>query len=377
MVENNKSEFAPKQNDESKMQQPEPTASSSAETNDFAPTPDSVDTETSSGQSEIEKIIPQQSQEQLFVSDLIAKSYEQAGQYIIGQKDVLELMLIGLIANGHVLLEGTPGLAKTLSAKVLSRLLHVDFNRIQFTPDLMPSDVTGTNVFNFKTSDFNFNQGPIFSNIVLIDEINRAPAKTQAALFEVMEEKQVTIDGKQTKLEEPFFVVATMNPIEQEGTYNLPEAQLDRFLFKVKLGYPSVEEEFAILYRYKNELSTPSLDKVKPIFTAENLKKAKEIVEQVNISDEILTYIANIIVKTRNHNLIYLGASPRASLSLVKTSKTLALLRGRQFVTPDDIKYLAPHILNHRIILTPEAEIEGVTEESIISEIVSTVEVPR
>lgn len=301
----------------------------------------------------------------------------ELNKYVIGQTQMVDLLLAGIFANGHVLLEGAPGVAKTLSAKVLAKSLNVDFSRIQFTPDMMPSDVIGTSVFNMKDSTFSFKRGPIFSNIVLIDEINRAPAKTQAALFEVMEERQITYDGTMYPMSFPFLVIATQNPIEQEGTYNLPEAQLDRFLFKVKIDYPEQHEEEEILHRYKNQVKTPSLDDIKAVFSADEIAKAQSAVEKVIVEDNLVKYIASITLKTRNHGKIYLGGSPRASLSIIKSAKALAAIRGRDFVTPDDIQYVAVHVLNHRLILTPEAEMEGYSSEDVIKEIIQTLEVPR
>jgi MoxR-like ATPase len=298
-------------------------------------------------------------------------------KFIIGQEQMVELLMTGIFCNGHVLLEGVPGVAKTLASKVLAKALAIDFSRIQFTPDLMPSDVLGTSIFNMKESTFNFKKGPIFSNIVLIDEINRAPAKTQAALFEVMEERQITYDGTRYQMEFPFLVVATMNPIEQEGTYSLPEAQLDRFLFKIKVHHPNLEQETDILKRYKNNVKSVNLDSIQAVFNAEEIQKIQNLIENIIIEDHLLSYIANITIKTRNHGKIYLGGSPRASLSMMKASKALAAIRGRDFVTPDDIQFVAPHVLNHRIILTPEAEMEGTSAEEIIQEIIQTIEVPR
>lgn len=302
---------------------------------------------------------------------------KEMGQFVIGQYEMVDLLLISILSNGHVLLEGVPGIAKTLTSKVLAKMLKTDFSRIQFTPDLMPSDVLGTSIFDMKESKFNFQKGPIFSNIVLIDEINRAPAKTQAALFEVMEERQITYDGEQYKMDFPFLVIATQNPVEQEGTYNLPEAQLDRFLFKIKLYYPSLDEEFAILNRYKNLVKAPDLDQINPILSAAELKEMQEIVKNVTITDGLLKYIAEITHKTRNHAKLYLGASPRASLTLVKASKAKAALQGRNFVIPDDIQHVAISALNHRLVLSPEAEMEGQKPEDIIQEIIRTIEVPR
>jgi len=313
----------------------------------------------------------------LWVAEKVNRVREEMRKYVIGQSEMIELLLAGIFSNGHILLEGVPGVAKTLSSKALSRVLHVDFSRIQFTPDLMPSDVIGTSVFNMQESSFNFKKGPIFSNIVLIDEINRAPAKTQAALFEVMEERQITYDGIQYTMSFPFLVIATQNPVEQEGTYNLPEAQLDRFLFKIKLDYPTLEEEMMILTRYKEQIKSPDLENIVAVFTADELRKVQTIVEKIIIEDRLIQYIAQIVNKTRNHAKLYLGGSPRASLSILKAAKAFAAIRGRDFVTPDDIQFVTIHVLNHRLILTPEAEMEGTLMEEVIREIVQTIEVPR
>ncbi|MCB0580977.1 MAG: MoxR family ATPase [Phaeodactylibacter sp.] len=302
---------------------------------------------------------------------------EELGKVIIGQEELMELLLAGLLSGGHVLLEGVPGIAKTLTAKLMARTLDVGFSRIQFTPDLMPSDVLGTTVFNMKTSEFSFNAGPIFSNIILIDEINRAPAKTQSALFEVMEEYQVTVDGDTYSMDFPFFVIATQNPIEQEGTYKLPEAQLDRFLIKIKLLYPSLEEEKAILRRFRSDFRMSQNAEVKAVFTAEEIRECQALIEQVHIKEELLDYIAHIIHDTRNNGDLFLGASPRASLAIMKMAKAVAAMNGRDFVTPDDIQYVAYPVLNHRIILTPEREMEGYTTEDVIKSIIQKIEVPR
>jgi MoxR-like ATPase len=315
--------------------------------------------------------------ELIWVAQKVNKVREEMRKYVVGQSEMIELLLAGIFANGHLLLEGVPGVAKTLASKGLARVMHVDFSRIQFTPDLMPSDVIGTAVFHMKDSTFNFKKGPIFSNIVLIDEINRAPAKTQAALFEVMEERQITYDGTCYDMSFPFLVVATQNPVEQEGTYNLPEAQLDRFLFKIKLDYPSLEEEMGILTRYKDHIKAPTLDQIVPVFNAADLQKVQGIVEKIIIEDRLIQYIAHIIHKTRNHGKLFLGGSPRASLSLLKAAKAFAAIRGRDFVTPDDIQFVAVPVLNHRLILTPEADMEGLRIEDIIRDIVQSVEVPR
>lgn len=318
-----------------------------------------------------------QNNDLIWVANKVNQVRSEMAKYVIGQNEMVDLLLIGVFSNGHILLEGAPGVAKTLSAKVMSKSLNVDFSRIQFTPDLMPSDVIGTSVFNMKESSFSFRKGPIFSNIVLIDEINRAPAKTQSSLFEVMEERQITYDGERYPMEFPFLVIATQNPIEQEGTYNLPEAQLDRFLFKIKMDYPNLEDEIDILQRYKNNIQTPSLDQIVKVFSPEEIATVQQSVEKIIVEDNLVKYIASIIVKTRNHGKIYLGGSPRASLSIIKSSKAVAAIRGRDFVTPEDIQFVTPHVLNHRIILTPESEMEGSTPEDIIEEILKTIEVPR
>jgi MoxR-like ATPase len=311
------------------------------------------------------------------ISDAVESIKNEIQKIIIGQDNTIDLLLAGIFANGHVLMEGVPGIAKTLIANLLAKTIAVDFNRIQFTPDLMPSDVLGTTVYNLKTSDFTFNKGPIFSNVVLIDEINRSPAKTQSALFEVMQEAQVSVDGQTYEMGYPFFVVATQNPIEQEGTYKLPEAQLDRFMFKINLEYPSFEEEKAILMRFKNDFSMKKAGDVEPVFSAEQIRECRAIVESVFIKDELLHYIAAIVNNTRNNGDLFLGASPRASLAMMKTAKAIAAMNGRDFVTPDDIRMVAYPVLNHRIILTPEREMEGYTTKDIVDDIIKKIEVPR
>jgi MoxR-like ATPase len=310
------------------------------------------------------------------VNQKVTQARAEIAKYLIGQYEMVDLLLIGLFSGGHVLLEGVPGIAKTLTAKVLAQTLSVDFSRIQFTPDMMPSDIIGTSVYNMKDSAFNFKKGPIFTNIALIDEINRAPAKTQAALFEVMEERQITYDGTTYKLDFPFLVIATQNPIEQEGTYRLPEAQLDRFLFKINLVHPTLSEEQEILKRYKNNTRI-DFDKIPSVFTKTDLEKIQETIEGVRIEDAIIKYISEITHETRIHGKIYLGASPRASLSMLKASKAMAAIRGRDFVIPDDVQFVAYHVMNHRIILTPEAEMEGMDAMLVIQEIIKKVEVPR
>lgn len=313
-----------------------------------------------------------------FVFETFNKIKSEIQQLIIGNDQLLELTLIGLLSGGHILLEGVPGVAKTLLSKLLARSIGVNFQRIQFTPDLMPSDLLGTSVFNLKESEFEFKKGPIFSNLILIDEINRAPAKTQAALLEVMEERQITIDGHTYPMALPFFVIATQNPVEHEGTYRLPDAQLDRFLFKLRVPHPSLEEEKAILERFKSNFNLKSSEeKVNAVVEAKDIAQCQSIIEQVHIKSELIDYIARIIHETRNHGEIYLGASPRASLSILRTSKGIAAIRGRDFVTPDDIQHVCISVLNHRIVLTPEKEMSGGTETGVITSILKEIEVPR
>jgi len=290
---------------------------------------------------------------------------------------MLELLITAILTGGHCLLEGLPGIAKTLAAKSLASSVNAPFSRIQFTPDLMPTDVSGTTVFNLKDSSFNFKKGPIFSSIVLIDEINRAPAKTQAALMEVMEEKQLTYDGKTYKMPFPFFVLATQNPVEQEGTYALPEAQLDRFVFRIKMSYPSFEEEEQILKLFESDFDMKKQSEIEGVVSAEELQQCQSLIQQVYIKPQLLSYIAAIINNTRNNGDLHLGASPRASLAIMKCSKAVAAMGGRDFVTPDDIQHVCYPILNHRVILSHEREMEGVTIEEVIKVILSSVEVPR
>jgi MoxR-like ATPase len=302
---------------------------------------------------------------------------QEIGKVVIGQEDTIDLILAGIFTGGHILLEGVPGIAKTLTAKLIAKALSVNFSRIQFTPDLMPTDVTGTTVFNVKTSEFTFNKGPAFANLVLIDEINRAPAKTQSSLFEVMEERQITVDGVTYQMDFPFLVIATQNPIEQEGTYRLPEAQLDRFLFRIKLKYPTLDQEVAILKRFRSDFSLRVLDTIDAVITKAEIKESQELIEKIHIKDEILEYIAKLIDTTRNNGDLTLGASPRASLAIMRAAKAIAAMNGRDFVTPDDVKYVAYPVLNHRIMLTAEREMEGVEAEDIIKEIAEGIEVPR
>lgn len=301
----------------------------------------------------------------------------EISKVIIGQHKMVDLLLIGLICDGHILIEGVPGVAKTLTAKLMAKIIDVDFSRLQFTPDLMPSDVTGTSVFNPKEGEFKFKPGPIFSNIILIDEINRAPAKTQAALFEVMEERQVTVDGITHEMRFPFIVLATQNPIEQEGTYRLPEAQLDRFLFKVEVNYPTLQEEISILNTQQGKAPAQLLDDVKKILSPHEIQLYRTLIQGIIIEPKLIEFIAKIVNETRNNPSLYLGASPRASLAILRSAKANAAIKGRDFVTPEDIVEMAPHVLRHRIILTPEKEMEGITADDLIDIILKTVEVPR
>ena len=296
---------------------------------------------------------------------------------IVGQDEMMELLLAAVLANGHVLLEGVPGIAKTLTAKLLAMTMAIDFSRIQFTPDLMPSDIIGTTVFNVKKGDFEFKPGPVFSGLVLIDEINRAPAKTQAALFEVMEERQITVDGTTYAMDDPFLVFATQNPIEYEGTYRLPEAQLDRFLFKIKIDYPSLEEETRILSEAHGRRERDKLAKVKKVITGKEVIANRKTVKNVHIDDNLMKYIAEIVHRTRANSALYLGGSPRASLAIMDGSKALAALRQRDFVKPEDIQTAAFPALRHRLLLTPEKEMEGKSQDDIIREILEGIEVPR
>ncbi|EZH74221.1 magnesium chelatase [Aquimarina atlantica] len=307
----------------------------------------------------------------------VEKLKAELAKVIVGQQDFIELLIVSLLSNGHVLIEGVPGIAKTVTAKLFARTLKTDFNRIQFTPDLMPSDVLGTSVLNMKTSDFEFKKGPIFSNMVLIDEINRAPAKTQAALFEVMEERQVTIDGIRYPMAPPFMVLATQNPVEQEGTYALPEAQLDRFLFKIKVDYPTLEDEINILKTHHERKTAKPIEMVNSVITPKQLLEFKAKTQEVIIEEKILGYIAEIVTKTRTHPHLYLGGSPRASIAVMNASKAFAAINGRDFVTPEDIKKSLFPVLRHRLILSPEREMEGMTTENVIEMILQSVEIPR
>jgi MoxR-like ATPase len=299
------------------------------------------------------------------------------GKIIVGQQDTIELLIAGILADGHVLIEGVPGVAKTLTAKLIAKAIDAKYSRIQFTPDLMPSDVLGTSVFNPKTIDFEFKKGPVFGNIVLIDEINRAPAKTQSALFEVMEERQITIDGVRYQMDEPFIVLATQNPIEQEGTYRLPEAQLDRFLFKIEVRYPSLEEEITILAQQHQQVTSEQLEQIKPILSKDDIISLRKTVKGLHVEPKILEFVAKIIFETRNNKSLFLGGSPRASLAIVNAAKAISAIRGRDFVTPDDIVWITPSVLRHRIMLTPDKEMEGSSPDEVIKQIIQKIEIPR
>lgn len=310
-------------------------------------------------------------------SEKVSQIKREISRVVVGQHEAVDLLLTAILADGHVLIEGVPGVAKTLLARLMSRLIDARFSRIQFTPDLMPSDVLGTTVFNMKSSEFEFHKGPVFSDLVLVDEINRSPAKTQAALFEVMEERQVTIDGSTHRMGSIYTIIATQNPVEQEGTYRLPEAQLDRFLFKIHMGYPSVDEEVDILKRHQDNVKLTKLEEIKPVLSIDELLKMREKLQSVYVEESLLRYIATIIQQTRTSKAVYLGASPRAAVAMLNASKASALLNGRDFVTPEDIKFVTPSILQHRLILTAEAEMEGYTALKVAQKLIDKVEVPK
>ncbi len=307
----------------------------------------------------------------------VAQIKEELGRVIIGQTEMIELLIVSILANGHSLIEGVPGVAKTVTAKLLAKTMNVDFSRIQFTPDLMPSDILGTSIFNVKTSEFEFKKGPIFSNIILIDEINRAPAKTQAALFEAMAEGQITIDGLEYEMNPPFLVFATQNPIEQEGTYRLPEAQLDRFLFKINVHYPTLEEEVQILESKHQQKNKDVESLITSVLSAAQIAEYQNVIKDIIVEDNLMRYIAAIVNNTRTNANLYLGASPRASIAIMDASKAVAAMNGRDFITPDDIKKVVSPILCHRIILTPEREMEGFTAEKVVAQLIQTIEIPR
>lgn len=310
-------------------------------------------------------------------SGKIQEVKDRIASVIVGQGQSVDLVLTAVLANGHVLIEGVPGVAKTLLARLVARLIDADFSRIQFTPDLMPSDVLGTTVFNVKNSEFDFHRGPVFADVVLVDEINRAPAKTQAALFEVMEERQASIDGTTYRMGALYTILATQNPVEQEGTYKLPEAQLDRFLMKITMGYPSVDEEVDILERHHTNASLVKLENIAPVITKAELLELRRLMDRVFVDRTLLRYIALIVEQTRTSKSVYLGASPRASVAMLQASKAYALLQGRDFVTPEDIKSVAPYVLQHRLILTAEAEMEGYSPVKITQRLIDKVEVPK
>ncbi|RKR85627.1 MoxR-like ATPase [Mucilaginibacter gracilis] len=311
------------------------------------------------------------------LSDAVTQIKASLGQVIVGQQDSIDLLIAGILADGHILIEGVPGIAKTLTAKLIAKSIDAQFSRIQFTPDLMPSDVLGTSVFNPKTIDFEFKRGPIFGNIILIDEINRAPAKTQSALFEVMEERQVTIDGHSYKMEEPFIVLATQNPVEQEGTYRLPEAQLDRFLFKIEVKYPSLAEEITILTQQHQQKTIDQLAHIKPVLSGQDIISLRQQVRSFFVEPKLLEFVAKIIHETRSNKSLFLGGSPRASLAIVNSAKALAAMKGRDFITPEDVIWVAPAVLRHRIMLTPDKEMEGVTPDEVVAQIIQKIEIPR
>ena len=310
-------------------------------------------------------------------SEKMMQVRQQIGTVVVGQSRAVDLLLTAVLADGHVLLEGVPGVAKTLLARLMARLIDARFSRLQFTPDLMPSDVLGTSVFNMKEAEFDFHQGPVFADIVLVDEINRAPAKTQAALFEVMEEKQATVDGVTYPMGDLFTVIATQNPVEQEGTYKLPEAQLDRFLMKVVMSYPPANLEIVILKRHHENIRLTKLDDIQPLLSRDEVLQFRSLLNEVVFDDSLLQYLVSVIQLTRTSKEVFLGASPRAGVALLKASKAYALLQGRDFVTPDDIKFVAPSVLQHRLILTAEAEMEGYNAARLIDKLIDQVEVPQ
>ena len=311
------------------------------------------------------------------LSDAVMSIRNEIKKVIVGQDEMVKLIIAALLADGHVLIEGVPGVAKTLTAKLVARCLDTGFSRVQFTPDLMPSDVLGTPVFNPREAVFDFKKGPVFSNIVLVDEINRAPAKTQSALLEIMEERQASVDGRTYAMAAPFMVLATQNPVEQEGTYRLPEAQLDRFLFKIVVPYPGEHEELAILTKFHHMGNTSVNDVVRPVMNGQQINSLKQQIKNVLMEEKLLQFIARLIHQTRNHKSIYLGASPRASLAIMNAAKAIAAMQGRDFTTPDDIREVVIPVLRHRIILAPDKEMEGITEAEVIRQIIQGMDVPR
>jgi MoxR-like ATPase len=325
----------------------------------------------------MEEQIFQQRTDLTALNEAVMSIRNEIRKIIVGQDEMVKLIIAALLADGHVLIEGVPGVAKTLTAKLVAKSVNAGFSRIQFTPDLMPSDVLGTPVFNPREAIFELKKGPVFSNIVLVDEINRAPAKTQSALLEIMEERQATIDGKTYPMASPFMVLATQNPVEQEGTYRLPEAQLDRFLFKIIVPYPTESEEITILTQFHQMANKRPLDMVNPALQGAQVEKLRQQIKTLVIEEKLLHFIARLIHQTRNHKSIYLGASPRASLAIMNASKAMAAMQGRDFVTPEDILAVVPPVLRHRIILSPDKEMEGITEDEVIKQIVHGMDVPR
>ncbi len=325
----------------------------------------------------MEEEIFQQRTDMTALNQAVSAISNEIRKVIVGQDEMIRLIITALLADGHVLIEGVPGVAKTLTAKLVARSVDAGFSRVQFTPDLMPSDVLGTPVFNPKEASFDFKKGPVFSNIILVDEINRAPAKTQSALLEIMEERQATVDGKTYPMASPFMVLATQNPVEQEGTYRLPEAQLDRFLFKIMVPYPSEAEEVTILQLFHQIGNSTVMDMVHPVLTGQQIIELKKQIRTLLIEERLIQFIARLVNQTRNHKSIYLGASPRASISIMNAAKATAAIMGRDFVTPEDILAIAPAVLRHRIILSPDKEMEGVTEDEVIKQIIQTLDVPR
>jgi len=304
---------------------------------------------------------------------------QEADKVLVGLEEQFELLVVALLTGGHVLLEGVPGTAKTLMAKTMAHLIQAQFTRIQFTPDLMPSDILGTSVFDITTGKFYLKKGPIFTQILLADEINRAPAKTQSALLETMEERQITLEGERYGLSPPFMVIATQNPIEYEGTYPLPEAQLDRFMFKVLVSYAPLETEVEVLRRYHHGFDAHDLNaaKLQPLLTAERIAQIRQLIREVAVEEGILTYIARIAAVSRQSPDIILGASVRASTHVLLAAKTFAALQGRGYVTPDDVKFVIGSVYRHRLLLKPEAEIEGLDADAVIQRLLNQVEVPR
>jgi MoxR-like ATPase len=301
----------------------------------------------------------------------------EISKVIVGQEQMIELLIAGILADGHVLIEGVPGVAKTLTAKLISRSINAGFSRIQFTPDLMPGDVIGSSIFNPREMVFQFRPGPIFSNIILIDEINRAPAKTQAALFEVMEERQITVDGQTMKMQKPFLVIATQNPIEQEGTYHLPEAQLDRFLFKIKVDYPNESDEVIIVTKHHGYMGADMSNMVNAVLSSATIEDLRGIVSRIHVEEKLIRYIVAVVASTRQHKAVYLGASPRASIGILQSSKAIAAMNGRDFVVPEDILFVIPAVLRHRLVLSPEKEMDGGTTDDVIKQIIQSSEIPR